>query len=239
MPLRHALVLPVLLLVVGLASAAGYHVTVGAAVCDQMSGFDKDVIYYGDQYRNAIDVHHGGLSYRLAAGSRVATWLDLGLAVEALRSRATADAGLGGTYDLDGMAVYGIADLVVARLGRREIIVGLGLGRFSMSGDIEAYGEPFDPEEPAGFEYTPATVDGTGTLLDVHAAVALDLGRSFTLRPGLAARLLRVSKPEVSIDDGRRPAGVDPRPADVPPAGDDFTLDYSGMVFRLELGYRF
>lgn len=234
-----------LLLILALASLhaasgqASPWVSAGVAVCDQMSEFDKDVIYFDDQYRNTIEVHHGGMSYRMGAGASVASWLDVGLHLEFLRSRTTADDNRQGTYRLDGTAVLATVDATVARPGRHAFKLGVGLGHFSVSGDIEAFGQPFDPEQPAGFEYTPAGIEGSATYLDVHAAMEFDLGRSLFLRPSLGARVMTVDDPEVRIDDDRRPAGVDPRPAGLEPADDSFELDYSGMVVRLELGYRF
>lgn len=237
MPQRVLII--VALAVLAMPATADVWFSAGVGLCDQMSEFDKDVIYTADQYQNTIDVHHGGLSYRVGAGAALTSWLDGGLQVELLRSRTTADDNRQGTYSLDGVAIYATTDAVLARRGSRTFSLGVGLGHFSVSGDLEAFGEPFDPEQPAGFEHTPATLDGSATYLDVHAAMTFDVGRSLFLRPSLEARLMAVSDPEVSIDDSRRPAGVDPRPEGLDPAADSFELDYTGMVVRLELGYRF
>ena len=237
----QARVLPILIAALLWAAAAGAAepwATAGASICDQLSGFDKSIAYVGDQYLGTLDVSHGEFTYRAAVGARFLGLLDVGLNYEIIDASADADDDVSGTYDLSGTAVYLTADGVFAGESL-EGFVGVGLGWFDLDGSIEAFGEAYDPEDPADFEYTPADVSGDAIYLDVHAGVNLDLAGRFFLRPSLEARVLSVSDPEVTIDDSQRPAGVDPRPGDLPAAREDFALDYGGMLVRVSLGYRF
>ncbi|MBD3219926.1 hypothetical protein GF314_01680 [bacterium] len=223
----------------GAATGADFFATGSVGITDQMSEFDKDIVYADDQYRGSLDVAHGNLSYRLNVGARLADRFELSLNYEMIDAVAEADDEHAGVYDISGTAVYLGADLVLGGGESIEGSLGFGVGLFDADGSIEAFGEPYDPENPADFEYTVADVSGDGLYVDVHAGVNLYLTDHVFLRPSLEGRILAIDEPEVTIDDSQRPDGVDPRPEDLSPAADDFELDYSGMVVRLSLGYFF
>lgn len=236
---RFLVVLALTLALAASAHALDWWALGGVSINDQMSEFNKDIVYTADQYQGTLDVAHGNLSYRLSVGARVNQLLQLSVNYELLDAVAEADDERNGLYDLSGTAVYLSADLVLGDDEGLEGALGFSIGLFDVDGSFEAFGEAYDPDDPAGFEYTVADVSGDGLYVDVHASVDLDLARNVFLRPSIEGRVLTVTEPDVTIDDDARPEGVDPRPENVDPAGDDFELDYSGMVVRLGLGYRF
>jgi hypothetical protein len=132
-------------------------------------------------------------------------------------------------YDVGASALYLTVDRLLGEVrDNPRVVYGVSGGIISASGELQVdILDEFadDPEEQrVGTDWS-----GTGPYVDAHLKVMVDLGRFF-LEPEIAYRYARVDVPDYDetflLDN------------DEEPIFDVEKLDYTGMVFRLGVGFK-